>query len=326
MAKKAATPEVLDMALVDVSAEDQKLVADAGMAIRTFFSGLAAFFGTARDLEVTAKANLEKAKTLKAPTNGDEDAVIVEFVRDVAAHNKQVEDHWGITAIVSGFHRKLTAKRTLATSADEEARKIGTGLHNTYTEAERRRAAAETERQRRENEQRALDEQNAKAAALEAEAVAREEASAGLSEREQMFVDLYVLNGNVLQAAQRAGYKDAMKQAARLITLPKIAAAIKAKQEAMTLRQQATAERAKPVEVETVQVKADTNTRGDTTTWSGEVLDAQALVEAFRSGKYGIPADVLTVNAVKLNEYARSLHERMDLWPGVRANKKTGIR
>ena len=42
-------------------------------------------------------------------------------------------------------------------------------------------------------------------------------------------------------------------------------------------------------------------------------------------GEHGIPLDCLQINTVKLNEYARSLHEQLDRWPGVRARKTTKV-
>ena len=59
----------------------------------------------------------------------------------------------------------------------------------------------------------------------------------------------------------------------------------------------------------------------DVTRWSGEITDEAATIEAFRSGQHGIPGDLFQINPTKLNEYARSLEARLDLWPGVRAKK-----
>jgi predicted transcriptional regulator len=60
------------------------------------------------------------------------------------------------------------------------------------------------------------------------------------------------------------------------------------------------------------------------------VLDERSLMTAFLGcapedykNRFGIPADLFMVNPVKLAEYGRSLHERLDGWPGVRHTKKT---
>jgi hypothetical protein len=63
----------------------------------------------------------------------------------------------------------------------------------------------------------------------------------------------------------------------------------------------------------------------DRTTWSAEILDEVAAVDAIIGGKHGMPRDLLMINPIKANEYARSLHKRMDLWPGMRARRKTGV-
>jgi hypothetical protein len=59
----------------------------------------------------------------------------------------------------------------------------------------------------------------------------------------------------------------------------------------------------------------------DRTTWTGEVTDLQALVDAVIAGT--VPRDVLMVNQPVLNGYARSMHALLNNWPGVRAVPKT---
>jgi len=74
--------------------------------------------------------------------------------------------------------------------------------------------------------------------------------SVELSSREAEFVAQYVTNGGRAEAAARgAGYKDAFKQAARLLTQTKIIEAIKRRQEAEAIRQQADALKALPLEL-----------------------------------------------------------------------------
>ena len=67
--------------------------------------------------------------------------------------------------------------------------------------------------------------------------------------------------------------------------------------------------------------KLDTEDSCERMTWSAEVFDEAALIDAVINWHYGVPRDVLTVNAVKLSQYARSLHERVNLWPGCRAKE-----
>ena len=161
---------------------------------------------------------------------------------------------------------------------------------------------------------------------LEQEALAREESTEHLSEREQHFVNLVAFGGDPSTAARTVGYKDPFKAAARLLTYTKIASAITAAAEAKAIRDQAAAKRLAPIVVDIPTVHADVARSAgsfDRTTWSAELLDEQALIEAVIRGGAGIPRDILQVNPAKLNEYARSLHELIDRWPGVRSVKKT---
>lgn len=329
MAKKVSESVVKAAAATLAASEDQQLVEAAGIAIRNFLLAVPAFFTTAQSLERRAKESQAAAKLLSVPSTVSEDEDIQRFIKATTADRKEVESHWGITATISGFHRRMTAARSRATDALEEANNTANKLHNTYVETEKRRAAAEQERIRREAEDLARRQREEELARMEAEAVKREEASPNLSERERVFVENFHLRGDGIRAAQAAGFKDAAKTAARLLTLPKVMEAIRLKREAVAIREQATARKAEPVEVEVPTIrpnlaKAPGGGSGRTT-WSGELLDFDALMEAFLSGKHGIPRDVFMVNPVKLNEYARSLQSRLDLWPGVRAKKSTKV-
>lgn len=322
-------PDILTTELVPPATEEEKAAAEDGLAIRTWSGQLAGFFVTAQTLEVKAKARETEALALVQPTTLEQDERIVAFIRGVAIDEKALEAHWTITALVSRLHRRLTGKREIAARALTAAKARGNALHNAYAEGERRRVAREAEEERVRKETAAREEQARESARLEAEAVKLEEASAELSERERQFVEMMVsgptsARGNGTECARIAGFKKPLESAARLISLEKIQTAITAGKKALDLRTQATAKRAQPVEVEVATQKAQV-AGGGRTTWSGEVLDVEALVAAVISGKHGIPSDVLTVNQTKLNDYARSLHERLDLWPGVRAKKTTGV-
>lgn len=298
-----------------------------GTSIREFLKNVAAFFNEAAALERQAVATLARAKALPAPTTATADQAIQSFIKDANTDRKVIENHWEITAIVSRFHRRLCQVRDRGTKPLVEASDIANRLHNAYADAERRRAAAEQDRIRREaeeNERRRRDEEQA---ALEAAALKAEESAPTLSEREQAFVDLVVAGVVASQAAYRVGYKDTTR-GIKMLELPKIKAAIKAKRDAAAIREQAAARKEEPldVQVDTVApniIKAAGAT--ERTTWAGEILDAAATVEAFRQGKHGIPGDLFTIDPVKLNEYARSLQTALDRWPGVRAKKTTRV-
>lgn len=313
--------------------EDEQFVQQAWTALRQFFGGVAAFFAEAQQLELASRSLLGQAKLLQPPTSAAEDEAIQRFIKHTSAHKRKVEEHWQITTLVSQFHRRLTARRSVSTDAADQANKIGNTLHNAYEQAELRRVAAEQERIRREVEaqaQRARDEELAR---MEAEAVAREEASADLSEREQAFVEAYLsgigTKGNGQQSAARAGYKEPLKAAARLLSAPKIQKAIQAREEAIAIRRQAEAVREAPLEfldVPTVEAEISKAPGAvSRTTHSYEIVDEEAFVRAALAGKHGIPADALTYKPAAMTDYARSLRERIELWPGVRYVKTTKI-
>jgi phage terminase small subunit len=318
MAKKA--PDTV------VENPEVQLVKREGTEILSFVGRLTAFLTTARELETRAVATLTIARDLVTPKTQEQDAAVKDFVRIANADRKQVEDHWGITAVFSRFHKRLTAARARATDPLEEAVRIGTEKHTDFVRAEQRRVQEEADRKQREEELRAKKQRDDEIAKIEADALALEEASVGLSGREQRFVDAYLENGGQAQrAATLAGYKDPLAQASRLIASDKVRAAILARQRAEDLRQQVDAIQALPLETKDIEVESHADTAGDRGTKSAELVDEAALIAAIIEGKLGIPSDILTVKQTKLNEYARSLGPIINRWPGVRYKVKTTI-
>jgi len=321
MAKKTdvKVPEV-------VESGELALVAAEGSALERFVVGLRQFFSEALQFESAARQTLGRAKQWKAPTSKEEDQVLVDRVRQANADKAVIEKHWQITQVVHRFHRRLTAARDRGVGPLEEAVGIGNALHNGYAEVERRRAREEEDRLRREAEERARKARDKELADLEKQAVAAEEASQDLSERERRWVAEWFRNGgNATAAARFAGFQDPIATAARLTTSPKIRAAIEAQRSADILAAQLEAKKAAPLEVKSAKVEAEVAS-GDASRWCCEILDETVLIAAVIGGKHGIPWDVLMVSQVKLNEYARGMHEQLDRWPGVRAHKKTTIR
>lgn len=299
-----------------------------GKTIADFVRGVVQFFQTALALERAAKGTLETARALRAPTTADGDERIQVFIKQASSDRRAIEQHWQICSVVSQFHRRLVALRTRGTQPLEEAAAIGNNLHNRYTEDERRRVAQEQERVRREAEERARQERDEELRRHELEAVKAEEAAPTLSEREELFVSYIMAGQTPLDAARRAGFQEPGRAGLRLMDRPKISAALKAKQEASELRRQATALKEAPLEAHVETVRPNISKAAgahDRTTWSGEILDEAAFIDAAFAGKHGIPRDILQINQAQLNTYARSLHERLDLWPGVRAKKSTGV-
>ena len=306
--------EVIDVGSVT---EELEPIQTDGAVLSAFLGGLVPFFGRARELETTADELSQRAAKLKAPVNGAEDATVQQFVQRANGAKKAIEEHWGVTSAFHRLHRKLTALRDRGATKASEAAERAQRLHNQYVAAERARVAEENARRQREAEEEAERKRNAEIVRAEAEAVQREEAMGELSDRERRFVELFAFGLHTGETAARsAGFKDARLAAKRLLGLAKIMTAIKAAQEAAALRRQAEATRQRPLEVVERQGT-------DRTTWRGVVLDERLFIEAVLGGKHGIPADVLTVNQSKITEYARSMHELMNRWPGVKAEKTT---
>ncbi len=310
--------------------EDELFAVEAGTAVQAFLGGVRAFFQQATQLERSAKLTLQEAKALVLPTNGAEDEALQTFIKGTSVAAKAVEEHWDICQRVSAFHKRLTGARARSVDALKEANLLGNNLHNRYVAEAKRKAAEEQERVRKEAERKASEDRQKELDELERQANEAEAASATLSEREQIFVDMYFANGNAMKAAQVAGYKNPMEKGAALILLPKIKAAVEAKQSAAAIRSQAKAKSEAPLEVEVETVKADitraAGVKGDVTTWGYEVLDEAAFIEAFRSGKYGVPTNCVQPAPKGLGELARGLRENLDRIPGLRHKKTTGVR
>ena len=314
--------------------EESIAVTDGGK-ITSFVRNAAAFFAMARTLETEARDRLQRARAFAMPKDAQQDVDLQLFIRECSAGKKAVVEHWEITSIIHGLHKRLVAARKRGEDGNEDAAAIAQRMHNQYVEQEQRRAREEEDRRRREAQAVADAERARELAALEQQAIDAEAGSVDLSDREARFVDLVFAGLNSpLTAARSCGFKDAEKQASRLMGTPKIQQAIEAKLQAQAMRRQAEAVRQKPVAIQDVKVQPNiAHVGSDRTTWGAEIFDGAALRAAaiedemlHRAGqprKYGIPVDVLMVNPVVVNEHARSLHELIDAWPVVRHTKKT---
>jgi hypothetical protein len=309
--------------------EDEQLVANAGRALLGFFKSMAGFFTTAKALEQTSLQLLDTSKELEIPATPQEDEEIQRFIRRCSAQKRDVEEHWAITALISKFHRTMTARRSRSTDACTQAGERGNSLHFSFVQAERRRAQQENDRREAAARAQAEADRQAELARLEAEAVAREEGSAQLSGREQVFVEQMVAHGNGVRAAQAAGFPDPAKSSARLLKQAKVTDAIQGAREAAAIRQQAAARARRPVEVQPYQEVQPALTRApgasERVTYGAELVSEEALVTAILAGTHGIPTDLLRIDPVKLNTYARDLKERINLWPGVRLKKNEKV-
>lgn len=328
MVKKAAAkpePEVLEAPSPDLAP-----VESDGQIVTSFIAGVVQFFREAMALEASAREYRGAAEVLHKPTNADEDSEIQTFIKKGTSGIKEIEAHYDpIASAFHNIHRRITSARGRSVKFREDGKAIAQRLHNEYAEEERRKAFAEQERLRREEEARQKAARDAEAKRLEEEALAREAASPELSEREDRFTE-YVASDVYMpaRAAQLAGYANPEVMASRLMAMPKIIQAIDAKREAKRLREQAAARRDQPISTASVPaIKPNLGKAAggsfDRTFHSAELLNAGALIAAVIAGGHGIPHDVLTVNEAKLNEYARSLQERINAWPGVRYKKET---
>lgn len=319
----------MDQPVIDVGnvSEDQRVIASDGGMLVQFFGGFVKFFSTATELEDQAKALAERSQTFTLPKTAEQDAALVRFVQEANASRKLIVSHWEITSAFSKLHKRLVAVRERGVLYADTAAQRAQRLHNDYLAAEARRVREENEAREREAEAKARIEREAELRRLEAAAVEAEEVSSTLSPREVAFVRYFREGKTGKQAAQLAGYKDPIGQAARLQTSEKIRAAIKAADDADAIRRQQAAKAAQPLNVvQPERAVANVIKTGTERTYKGaELTDEKALIAAILEGKLGIPIDLLTINPSKLNQYGRDLGVLVNRWPGVRftENKKT---
>lgn len=282
--------------------------------------------GQSLEAEAVAMRTVARDRVLtKAPSTKEEDLATQDKTRAANALGKRIGEHWeNLTGPAGRFHRALTGKRKIGQDAAADAANVYQGNHNQFKENEDRRVREENERLRRVEEDRLRAERQLETEKLDAEALRLEMGGATLSDRESIFVAAVLRGESGARAAKIAGYKTPEVMGARLLDLPKIVAALAQKREAETLRQQAAAVKAAPVSAPSVPaVQSEASQAGDRTTYSAEVVSDMAVVNAVIDGTHGIPRDLLMVNPVKANQYARELRTVIDRWPGMRLKKTT---
>jgi hypothetical protein len=297
--------------------------------IGEFLTSLIPFARKAQQLEQRAEETFIVAKALAQPKNADDDTRLQLFIKQVAADVKEVDTHWNVTSLIFQFQRRLVAVRDRAGKKLDQSKAHAQQLHNEYLRLERQRVEEENRRRQEEADRLAREERERVLAELEEQALKAEATSPDLSRREELFIFEYLglvaqgIQANApKQAAMRAGYKDA-SIGARLLERPKIQAAIKARHHANAIRQQASATKAAPVVAD--QVLEETVQKGsggsDRTLKSAEVIDKAALIQAIVAGE--VPLDLLQIDTVRLNQYARELGKLIAHWPGVRYAERT---
>ena len=325
MAMKPKPTAASAKAVVPVLDPDQIDITNNANAVRAFLDKIGDLFRRGTELEQAAAIRLQEAQAIPVPRSKDEDEAIQLFARGCAADRKVIESHWLITSTVHAIHRRLTARRDKGIKLLDEAQRLATSRHQDYVRAEQERVRIENARREAAERAQAAAQRQAELDALEAEAIKREKSSPDLSEREQRFVDLMVRQNRPADlAAREAGFKGETA-AARLLGMAKITKAVQVAREAQAIREQKAATAEAPLDIrahERVEAQIG-GAASDRSTWSAEVTDETALIRAVLAGT--VPADLLTINPKKLNEYARSLKRNLERWPGVRVIEKQTI-
>ena len=243
--KTKETPTIAD-ALQMQGDPEMKLVEQSSDLIAVFAAARQAFWKKANQMDAAAKLTFAYIRQLPIPTTAEQDATVQQLAKKTAQAKEEVEAHFEIAQVVHRLHRALTSRRKATTDVLDQARATAERLHNTYADAERRRAAEEQDRQ--------------------------------------------------------------------------------------IINEQAAALKAEPITVEVPDVPANIITpagvSGDRTTWSAELLSERELVAWIVKGLQkgdDVPGDLLCIDSVKLNQYARQMHEAINRWPGVRAKKTTRV-
>lgn len=326
--RKPAPPP--DITVTPENHADLVAVQGDGAIIREFFANLQVFFSRAGGLEAQAKQTIAEARLLRPPTTLEADVELQRFVQRTTAEKKAIELHWeDVTRAFFKLHRALTSGRDRGVKLLEEANRLGNRLHADWTESQDRIRRQEEDRIRREAEEHARQERQRELDELERQAAKAEAESPDLSERQTRFVEL-VANGinTPVAAARIATFKDPEITAVQLMKTPKILSAIEALKKAAAIRRQAEAVKEAPIEVRHEPVQRNVGRAPgahDRTTWSGEGVDFDAAMDAFISGKFGIPRDVFMFNPVQINVYARAMEAQLERWPGFQARKSTKV-
>lgn len=305
---------------------DTSVLTGLGLDLVRFFTvQLPTFFVGAKRLEEEALEAERFANTLTI-SNQDEHQAALEFIKSQKQAKRGDDTYWDITVKFHTVHSRMTQRRGITTGARERAIRKAESTATYWTRQEEARVRAENERLQREADEKARLEQEAKAAEIEREALARDEASTDLSPREQTFVALVVGGQTPGRAAKISGFKDAA-YGDRLMAMPKIQQAIEAKQQAAHLRQQADAVRSRPVEpapIERVQVNVG-KVKGLSTrlTKTCVVFDVAKWRQAVKAGD--IPIGTAVPDQSVLNGYAKAMGKKINAWPGCRYEEKEGM-
>lgn len=314
--------------LVPAEQTDQQFVESIAATVSTWFRGLPEFFKKADAIDKAAAGVLTEAKRSTPPKTAAEDEALQKRIQRCNQGKSVAELHWdgtkeapGITALFHRLHRRSTARRDKSVKALDEAAGIYNRQHNDFVRAAQEKAEAERRRLQAIEDRRAEDRRQQELADIEAEALKAEEASDGLSGREQTFVSIVAGGGSQNRAATQAGYRDPVASAVKLMKSAKILKAIEGLRSAAALRDQAKATAQAPIDRTVVDVAPDVIKAAGTqsrTNVKVNVLNAQAFVDAVWAGKLDIPRDCLCIDEVRLRKYAKDLPSVVvGRWPGI---------
>ena len=273
------------------------------------------------ELEDRGKALGKRADKLPVKATAKSAERSQEIVREARLAKRDIPDTWNVLRKIQGLVKLMVGRRQVAERSFDAAIETAQEHHFLYVDAENKRVAAEQERKRLEAEAAAAKKRARELADIEAKAVAADEASPNLSEREERFVEFALAGAEPVDAARAAGYSSPEKRGPKLAKSEKIKAAIEAQEAATEARRRADAVREAPLEVE-ADGKMPEKLKEGTRRGSAEILDHEALRAAVIGGTHGIPVDVLIVDAVRLNQYARELGKLINRWPGCRLKIK----
>ena len=304
--------------------EELVLARSVSTELQTFVGNLQVFVAEVRALEDRAVGLELSAGRLPETVTKKSAAKAQELVSNARAGKRDIPDTWTILKRVQALVKAMIAKRKIAELAFDSAIKVGQSHYFAWADAEKRRIAEEQETVRLAAEATARKEREKELAAIEQAALDAEAGTAELSERELSFVEYVVGGQTAVQAAAAVGYANPAARAKKLIATAKIRKAIDAKREAASIREEAAVVKSTPLDIEETATE-ETDLKEGRRNRSAELLDEDALRSAVIEGKYGIPQDVLMVNPVALNSYARDMGSLINRWPGVRLKTKRSL-
>lgn len=272
----------------------------------------------AQGIEIRDKASHESARTLAKAWKAEKREVEAWYRDKMVTPLKKALD-WArdqMNTDLALFEQAITTEDALDTAYVREQQR----LEQDAADARRKQAEAEEQAKR-----------DKEAAEAEAAAVKLEQSSNILSAREQVFVSLVVTSNKsmpaMINAAKKAGYKDAEASLARLMKSEKINTAIANAEKAAAIRRESDAKQAAPVIVDVAPVESQIGTVSGTsmrTYYGCGKVEMQALLKAVLDGR--VPFEAIQANMVFLNAQARSLKEHFPkVYPGCQLTKREGI-